>query len=130
MITELWVTANGVCHCCICRDRPSCWSLLYFLCITIMCDYWFLPTLGSLHEIFREETFRSESVGDPTDPVYEVCGIFSNRELLSASARQSKVTEKANFLGVPWSTMTNNSEEGFSCLACFITLGGKISVMK
>lgn len=34
-------------------------------------------------------------MGDLPDPVDELCGIFSNRKIFSASVRQSKVTAKA-----------------------------------
>lgn len=53
---------------------------------------------------------------EPLDPVFEVFGVFSNRNLLSTSGRQPRAVAVACIvLAASWTTVTNNSKEGFSC---------------
>jgi hypothetical protein len=65
-----------------------------------------------------EEAFRSVPAHRPLGPLIEM-NAFSNRDLLSTSEgreHQRSIAIAYNVLGVYWTTLTNNSKEGFSCL--------------
>jgi hypothetical protein len=67
----------------------------------------------------------SVSAQGPLGLVSEVHGVFSNKKgtfhLLGATKGSSKI---CNVLGISWTTLINNSNEGFSCLVLEFSSGG------
>lgn len=64
------------------------WCGASYVCLTAGWDFWLLSFLGSLHNTFQyyenwssREVFKSTLVQRLLGPVYEVLGIFSNRNL-------------------------------------------------
>lgn len=72
---------------------------------------------GPLEEEEEEEEdyFRSVSAHRPLAPMSEVHGVFSSRNLLSTSQGKPRpIAGTCNVLGVFWTSLANNTKEGFS----------------
>lgn len=66
---------------------------------------------GTVKSVLREKTFRSVPVQVPLGPASEVCGVFSNRNLLPSLGQPKTKVITCNVLGVSLDNSDQNSKE-------------------
>lgn len=91
------------------------------MCRTIHC-FWLLAVCIAPSHIMKTRprggSQQVRYIWNLCSPMSDVYGIFSSRDLFSISGRQSRATTTQYVvLGVSWSTLTNNSNGDFLCLA-------------
>lgn len=93
----------------------------WFIDVIAREDSWLLSSFRSQHDIYGSMKVSSLGWGSHVSsssgvfgPVYEVYGVFRNRDLPSASMRQPVATAiNCNVLGLYWKIPTNSLKVGF-----------------
>lgn len=80
---------------------------------------------GTVKLVWREEAFGLVLAQWSLSPVSEANSVFSNMDLRRATKDSSN---RLYALGVSWTVLVHNSEEGFLSLAFGFLLGGSLAL--